>query len=157
VSKRAARVGPRARRTLADASRRAASIRTVKPASVQQKDDVLAKIDAIAKRANGDVAQKLDTRTQRPLPPARAAARLLGEESDCLLAWLVGSGFVHGRPYASDMLLSSLEVGVKEGITIQRVMGSVDDILWAMSCADMMLSRALQLYHTRGAARPDAS
>jgi hypothetical protein len=55
------------------------------------------------------------------------------------------------------MLLSSLEVGVKEGITIQRVMGSVDDILWAMSCADMMLSRALQLYHTRGAARPDAS
>jgi hypothetical protein len=71
--------------------------------------------------------------------------------------WLVGSGFVHGRPYASDMLLSSLEVGVKEGITIQRVMGSVDDILWAMSCADMMLSRALQLYHTRGAARPDAS
>jgi hypothetical protein len=87
----------------------------------------------------------------------RAAARLLGEESDCLLAWLVGSGFVHGRPYASDMLLSSLEVGVKEGITIQRVMGSVDDFLWAMSCADMMLSRALQLYHTRGAARPDAS
>jgi hypothetical protein len=45
--------------------------KVVKPASVQQKDDVLAKIDAIAKRANGDVAQKLDTRTQRPLPPAR--------------------------------------------------------------------------------------
>ena len=51
------------------------------------------------------------------------------------------------------MLLSSVEVGVKEDIAIQRVMGSVDGILWAMSCADMMLSRALQLYHTRGAAR----
>ena len=51
------------------------------------------------------------------------------------------------------MLLSSVEVGVKEDIAIQRVMGSVDGILWAMSCADMMLSRALQLYHTHGAAR----
>jgi hypothetical protein len=77
--------------------------------------------------------------------------------ASCAGLGLHGSGFVHGRPYASDMLLSSLEFGVKEGITIQRVMGSVDDILWAMSCADMMLSRALQLYHTRGAARPDAS
>jgi hypothetical protein len=132
--------------------------RVVKPASVQQKDDVLAQIDAITKRANGDVAQKLDTRTDTASTArVRGAARLLGEESDCLLAWLVGSGFVQGRPYASDMLLSSVEVGVKEGIAIQRVMGSVDGILWAMSCADMMLSRALQLYHTRGAARPDAS
>jgi hypothetical protein len=40
---------------------------------------------------------------------------------------------------------------------IQRVMGSVDGILWAMSCADTMLSRALQLYHMRGSARPDTN
>jgi hypothetical protein len=88
--------------------------RVVKPASVQQKDDVLGQIDAIAKRANGDVAQKLDTRADAASTArVHEVARLLGEDSDCLLAWLVGSGFVHGRPYASDMLLSSVEVGVK--------------------------------------------
>jgi hypothetical protein len=35
-------------------------------------------------------------------------------------------GFMHRRTYASDMLLSLVEVGVTEGVTIQRMMGSVD-------------------------------
>jgi hypothetical protein len=92
--------------------------------------------------SNGELVE--DDQLSRPYQVS------LGALLTRLVGWL---WFVHGRPYASDMLLSSVEVGVKEDIAMQRVMGSVGGILWAMSCADMMLSRALQLYHTRGAAR----
>jgi hypothetical protein len=131
--------------------------RVVKSASVQQKDDVLAQIDAIAKRANGDVAQKLDTRTDTASTArVREAARLLGEEglTAYSLGWLALGLCMAGPTHQTCCLArsrSALRHHHPAGV------GSVDGIPWIMSCADMMLSCALQLYHTRGTARPDAS
>jgi hypothetical protein len=116
----------------------------------------LANLEQLAAPIIGDIKVKLNSAADTSSTArVRIASQLLGAESDCLLAWMVGSGFAHGRPWASDMMLRTVDV--RDAESVQRVVGSLPAVLWVMTWADAMLTRALQLFNERGAVQPDAS
>lgn len=116
----------------------------------------LAEIQELATRANGGSRPNLGK-------GRGATGRIRDVDADVssapiLFWWMVGSGFAHGRPWASISLLRATDqVDLGDGVLRRRPVSSLDRVLIAAGAADFVTTHALELFKLRGAADPDAS
>ena len=107
--------------------------------------------------AAAEVGPLTNPRSSTATARVRELAEHLDNNLSTLLVWRVGSGFAHGRPWASIAMLPADADAVPtadDGVIRQRTIGSFQAVLWAAGAADLAIAHALDLFKRRGAIRP---
>lgn len=122
------------------------------------KAERLLQAQQIADAAHGDTATNLkDQGSRTATSRIRQVALDVDSNFSILLAWMVGSGFAHGRPWASLSMLEAVQqIELGDGVLLRRSTGTLQGVVWAAGAADLVITHALSLFTKHGATRPDA-
>lgn len=122
------------------------------------KAERLMQAQQIADAAHGGTATNLkDQGSRTATSRIRQVALDVDSDFSILLAWMVGSGFAHGRPWASLSMLEAVQqIELGDGVLLRRSTGTLQGVVWSAGAADLVITHALSLFTKRGATRPDA-